>query len=215
MKVYFLSGLGADSRAYKHLKLAPHLEPVYIEWLIPETEDTLRTYAKRIAHLIDTSKPFALVGLSFGGILSTEVLEFVKPHKTIILSSVTNRRQLPFYYRLAGRLKLNKLLPAKATNRANVFTYWFFGISSENDKTLLRDILTSTNTAFSKWAVNEILNWKRNESPAALIRIHGSRDRVLPINGFTPDYLIDDAGHFMIVNRAAEISTIMNSVLSQ
>jgi pimeloyl-ACP methyl ester carboxylesterase len=211
MTVYFLSGLGVDSRIFKHLTFSPNINTVFIDWLTPLKKEPLQEYARRIAQKIDTSQSFMLVGLSFGGILATEVIEFVQPQKPILISSVSRRRELPFYYKLAGFLKLNYLLPAKAVNRANWITYWLFGITEKRDKSLLNEILTNTNTSFVKWAVNEILNWKRTQAPANLIRIHGDKDKVLPIINFNPKYIIPDAGHFMIASRAHEISQVLEA----
>lgn len=59
--------------------------------------------------------------------------------------------------------------------------------------------------------VNEILHWKRKASPASIVRIHGSKDRVLPIINFQPTYLVKDGGHFMVVNKASEISRIIET----
>ncbi len=89
-----------------------------------------------------------------------------------------------------------------------------FGITNRQDKLLLKEILESTDTRFSKWAINEILNWKRKAGPGNLIRIHGDKDRLLPINKFKPTYLLKGAGHFMIANRATEISEILEMEIS-
>lgn len=209
MTLYFLSGLGADRRAFKYLSFPANTKPVFIDWLTPHKNEPLSGYAKRISSCIDTSRPFILIGMSFGGILATEVIQFIQPQKTILISSVTRKQELPFYYRLAGFLKLDRLLPAKATNMSNWFTYRMFGISNNKDKLLLDEILKSTDTAFSKWAIHEILNWKRKLSPAGIIQIHGADDRILPVNNFKPAYLVKNAGHFMIVNKANEISVIL------
>jgi pimeloyl-ACP methyl ester carboxylesterase len=211
--IYFLSGLGADSRAFKYLTFPANTEIVFIDWLIPEKNEPLRSYAKRIAKKIDHSKPFILVGLSFGGILATEILEFITPQKTILLSSVTRRQELPFYYRMAGFFKLNKIIPLKSTNKINFLTNWVFGISAPKDQLLLAEILAATNSEFSRWAVNEILNWKRTVSPPNLIRIHGNKDRVLPMIKFKPDYLIEDGGHLIVVTQAKEISRILEAAI--
>ena len=181
--------------------------------MIPEKNEPLRNYAKRIAGKIDHSKPFILVGLSFGGILATEILEFITPQKTILLSSVTRRQELPFYYRMAGFFKLNKIIPLKSTNKINFLTNWVLGISAPKDKLLLAEILAATNSEFSMWAVNEILNWKRTVTPSNLIRIHGNKDRVLPMIKFKPDYLIKDGGHLIVVTQAKEISKILATVI--
>ena len=213
MTIYFLSGLGADSRAFKYLTFPANTEIVFIDWLIPEKNEPLRSYAERIAKKIDHSKPFILVGLSFGGILATEILEFITPQKTILLSSVTRRQELPFYYRMVGFFKLNKIIPLKSTNKINFLTNWVFGISAPKDKLLLAEILAATNSEFSRWAVNEILNWKRTVTPSNLIRIHGNKDRVLPMIKFKPDYLIKDGGHLIVVTQAKEISKILEAAI--
>lgn len=210
MTIYFLSGLGADSRSLKYLTFSPKNKVVFVEWLIPNENETLSTYAQRLANKINTEEAFMLVGLSFGGILATEIMEYVKPAKTILISSVARRQELPIFYRLVGLFRLNRFIPSKTANRPNALTFWMFGINKNEDKVLLTEILTSTNTKFSKWAVNEIVHWTRVESPKDIIRIHGNNDRVLPINRFIPTYMIRDAGHFMVVNRAKEISEIID-----
>lgn len=209
MNIYFLSGLGADSRAFKYLQIPVQHKLIFLDWLVPEKKESLESYAQRMSEKIDRSEPFILVGLSFGGILAMEILNFVMPVRTILISSIARRQELPLHYRMAGALKLNKLIPSKAANKAGWLTYRLFGIREAKDKALLNDILTSTNTAFSKWAVNALLNWKRNSTPGGIIRIHGSKDRLLPIRRCSPDYIIKNAGHFMIVNRADEISEIL------
>ena len=214
MTIYFLSGLGADESAFKNLIYPVGVNAVFIDWLMPVKNETMQEYAKRIAAKIDTSNPFVLVGLSFGGMLATEVLAFVKPKKTILISSAARRQELPVYYKLAGTLGLNKLLPKKNIHKSNIFTNRLFSISASNDKFLLQEILTASNPDFSKWAINEIVNWKRKTSPENIIRIHGNKDRVLPIINFKPTYLLKGGGHFMIVNRADEISKILELELS-
>lgn len=213
MTIYFLSGLGADSRAFKYLVFPSGVTTVFIDWLEPLPNEPMADYAKRIAEKIDQSKPFVLVGLSFGGMLATEVMAYAKPQKTILISSAARRQELPFYYKLSGMLRLNKLLPERSIHKSNIFTNWLFSISANRDKFLLEEILTASNPSFSKWAINEIVNWKRTVAPENIIRIHGNKDRVLPIINFKPHYLIDAGGHFMIANRANEISKIIKQEL--
>ncbi|MGG9960517.1 alpha/beta fold hydrolase [Ferruginibacter sp. SUN106] len=215
MTIYFLSGLGADKTAFKYLTFPKGVTAVFIDWLAPEKNETIQEYAKRIACKIDVSKPFILIGLSFGGMLATEVIEFVKPEKTILVSSAARRQELPVYYKLAGVLGLNKLLPKRSIHKSNIFTNWLFSISASNDKILLEEILTASNPDFSKWAINEIVNWKRTTAPPNIIRIHGDKDKVLPIINFKPQHLIKKGGHFMIANRANEISSILTAIINE
>lgn len=209
MTIYFLSGLGANYSAFKYLTFPGNVKPVFIDWLIPGANEPLRSYAQRIAEKINSAEPFVLVGLSFGGMLATEVMEYVQPQKTILISSAARRQELPFYYKLAGRLRLNKLFPAAVIKKGNRLINWIMGVSTIKDKDLVQEILAASNPEFSRWAINEIVNWKRTAAPEKIIRIHGNKDRVLPIINFTPGHLVKNGGHFMIATRAAEISAIL------
>lgn len=214
MTIYFLSGLGANYSAFKYLTFPENVKPVFIDWLIPGANEPLRSYAQRIAEKINTAEPFVLVGLSFGGMLATEVMEYVQPQKTILISSAARRQELPFYYKLAGRLRLNKLFPAAVIKKGNRLINWIMGVSSIKDKDLVQEILAASNPEFSRWAINEIVNWKRTAAPEKIIRIHGNKDKVLPIINFTPGHLVKSGGHFMIATRAAEISAILQQEIN-
>ncbi len=215
MTIYLLSGLGADYRAFKNLKLPSKYNCVHIVYVAPHPKETLQSYAQRISkEQIDTTKPFGIIGLSFGGILAMELLNYVKPVKTILISSITHKYELPLLYRIAGTLGLNKFIPSKRVNKPNWLTYWMFGVQEQKDKAILAEILTSSNTQFSKWAVNEIVNWKRKTPQPNLYRIHGTKDRILPIKGFTPDYKIKNGGHLLIVQHGATVSEWVTQIFN-
>jgi hypothetical protein len=215
VNIYFLSGLGANYSAFKYLVFPPGVTTIFIDWLPPEKKETIRDYAKRIAEKIDNSQPFLLVGLSFGGMLATEVMEFVTPQKTILISSAARRQELPAHYKLAGILGINKLFPAAVIKKGNVLINWIMGVSAIKDKKLVQEILAASDPVFSKWAINEIVHWKRTTAPGNIIRIHGNKDKVLPIINFKPHHVIDKGGHFMVANRADEISAILAQVIVQ
>jgi len=44
---------------------------------------------------------------------------------------------------------------------------------------------------------------------APYIRIHGTLDKILPIHHFIPTYTIANGSHFMVANKAKEISAIL------
>ena len=214
MRVYLISGLGADQRAFKKLSWHRDVEVVFVPWIKPIKNETLNSYARRLALTIDTdSAPYVLVGLSFGGMLASEMVTFLNPTKTILLSSVNTCNELPVYYRLPGKLGLHRLLPAKPGNRANFLISWLFGIDNKTDKALLSDVLANTDAVFSRWAIDAILKWKKTSSDKEVIRVHGTKDYVLPITNFTPDYIVKQGGHLMVMNRAEEVSRILNEVV--
>jgi hypothetical protein len=210
--IYLISGLGADRTLFRNLKFGKGVNIHYLDWIIPNAKESLRAYALRMAERIDTSRTFCILGLSFGGMLATEIASVLEPHKTILISSISSINGLPWYYRFAGRLGINKLIPAVKPNSVPRFISSFFGVETKDEGLFFNQLMRRTDPHFSKWAIDSILKWDRTESPPGIVRIHGGKDRVLPIRDAKVDYLIHDGGHFMIFNRAVRISGILTEV---
>lgn len=212
VKIYCLSGLGADKRVYQFLNL-PGFELEHIEWVTPQPDERLEDYAKRLAEKIDVSEPFHLMGLSFGGMLAIEIAKIKKPQKLIVLSSILGKHEVPTLHRFAADIKLHKIVPANLLKAPNIFTYMAFGLETKESKELLKQILNDTDPDFFVWALSAIAGWE-NEEILHCIRIHGTRDRILPVDTRTVEHVIDGGGHFAIVDRADEISHVLLESLS-
>lgn len=207
MKIYCLSGVGADRRVFQYLQLKEH-QLIHIEWIEPEKYETLKHYALRIKDLIDTDEPFAFIGLSFGGMVATEIAKRIRPEKLFVISSIVTRDELPAHYKLSRGRRFSKMLPDRFLKRPNFLVNYLFGVESEQDKQLLKEILHDTDPAFLKWALEAIVNWD-NEEPVDCIRIHGTRDRILPAGSFGITHCIKDGGHMMIANKADQVSELI------
>jgi pimeloyl-ACP methyl ester carboxylesterase len=212
MEVYLISGLGADRTVFRNLTFSEGVKIHYLDWITPKAKESLRAYALRLAEGIDTSRVFCIIGLSFGGMLATEMASVLKPQRTILISSVSSKYRLPWHFRLARRIRINKLIPAIKLNSAPRFISSFFGIETKEEGLFFNQLMKRTDPHFTKWAMNSILEWDRTESPTGIVRIHGGKDKVLPIGDAKVDYLIQDGGHFMVFNRAGRISEILKEV---
>ena len=84
MKLYTISGLGADEKVLEKLTFNPEIEVVHIPWLIPEENEDFHHYVSRMANTIDHSEPFYLLGYSFGGIIVQEIHK-LKPAKRMVI----------------------------------------------------------------------------------------------------------------------------------
>lgn len=209
MTVYFLSGLGADRRMFSKLNLPDHLTIKHIDWIPQLKNESLANYASRLLMQIDTSKPFQLVGLSFGGIIATEISKIIKPTQIIIISSVSTCEQIPWYYKLAERLHLHLLLPNGLLKSSNAFTYWLFGIKTTEGKKLLKQILFETDGKYLKWALVKIAAWDNKIRTENLFHIHGTADKLLPIKFVQPDRKIIGGSHLMVYDKSEEISQLL------
>ena len=212
MNVYFVSGLAADGRVFKNIRLPDHCIPVFLEWIAPLKNESLKKYALRLAESIDTGQPFAIIGLSMGGMITAEIARLYKPRATILISSVPSSKQLPFYFKAAGALRLHKLVPVSLVKSAAKLKR-AFTTETEEDKAILRSIIYDSDDKFIYWAMNAILKWKSGAFTAPYIHIHGTKDEVLPLRFTKPTHIISKGGHLMVMNRAKEINDILKEVL--
>jgi pimeloyl-ACP methyl ester carboxylesterase len=209
--IYIFSGLGADERVFKDLDFSG-FDVTFIRWTIPKDNVTIENYAKRLIEQILTKRP-TLVGLSFGGIIATEVAKLIETDKIILIASAKTRQEIPFYYRFAGQLKLHKLLPTRLLKQPNFLSNWFFGTENEADRKMLADILHDTDPTFLKWAIDKIVNWTNQVRHKNVQHIHGTADRILPFRFVECDLTVFGGGHFMTVNKADELTQKLRNLL--
>lgn len=211
-KIYIFSGLGVDKRVFDKIDFG-NLNPKFIDWIEPNKNEPLSNYCKRISKEIKAENPI-LIGLSFGGIVAVEISKIIKIQNVILIASAKTKNELPLLYRIAGSLRITKLIPASILKQQNFLTNWFFGVNSQEDKKLLGRILTETNPKFLKWAINEIANWKNLQKPMNYIHIHGNNDKIIPVKNVEANFIIENGGHFMTVNKPKEIEKIIKNVIT-
>ena len=211
MRAYFISGLGADKKAFQRIKLPTGYEPVYLDWIIPEKNESLTDYARRFSSLINDDS-FVLIGLSFGGMLACELARLRNPAKTIIISSIPTSDELPWYFKRAGRIGLHKYVPIKLLGAATVLKN-MFGTISKEDKALIYNYAKFADPNLVRWSLHAILSWEQHERLPGVVHVHGSRDLMLPLRYTHPDYVVKDGGHLIVFNRSEEVNRILGEIL--
>ena len=210
-ELYIISGLGADERVFQNLDFSG-FSTTFIKWLPPLDNESIEHYATRLLDQIKTTNPI-IIGLSFGGIISVEIAKQIDTEKVILISSAKTKKEIPFYFRLAGQLGLHKLLPTNLLKKSNFITNWFFGTNSSYDKKLLNQILIDTEPIFLKWAIDKIVLWKNQSQIKNIFHIHGSSDRILPFRHVKPNSTIINGGHLMTLNKADELNEVIRKQL--
>lgn len=210
MKIYGISGLGADERVFEYLNLEFPFEP--IAWLQPKPNESISHYAVRLSHVIDTSQPFVLIGVSFGGLIAIEISKVVQPVCTILISSIAIKSDLPILFRVVGKTGLMKLVPKSWLKPPSGLASYLFGT---NRKQLIEAILDDTDLHFAKWAIQALLTWDNNQLLDNVLVISGKKDKFLKPNGRENEVVIADGQHLMIVDKADEVSAIINQKLRE
>ena len=212
--IYFISGLGADRRIFQWLR-ADDYEPVHIEWIPPKKGESIESYAERLSDQIEDENPI-VVGLSFGGMIAVEIGKQIPTEKVILLSSVKDRLEIPFYFKLFRMVPLHRVVPFKSLLFAFYWlAYWLFAPEGSDQRKLLKTILIETDPHFLKWALHRVVVWQNQQIPENLVHVHGKRDRIFPYRYVNPDYVVENSGHLMVMNRAEEVSNLLKELTIQ
>jgi pimeloyl-ACP methyl ester carboxylesterase len=211
-KIYFISGLGADHRVFVNLKIDNSFQK-HIEWEVPFKNESLSEYCQRLLTQIDQKSEVILVGVSFGGIIAQEIAKLISVKKIIIISSVKNEKEMDWKLRLVSCLKLYKFFPVSVLLFLNKFTAdYYFGIKSKEESNLLHKIIEDTNPVFMMWAIDRLMKW-RNKEKMDLLHLHGTKDKIFPSSSIKIFVPVREGGHFMILNKASEVSALINSYI--
>ncbi len=213
MKTYFISGIAADARIFRHIHLPNGFDAVYLDWIKPQSDEPLENYAGRLAEKINTSESFVLVGTSLGGILATEIALKYNPRAVIIIGSIPVISQLPDYFRLAEKLKLYKLFRGSFYKFSAKVKHY---LTKENpdDKKIIIDMISATDPAFITWGIRAVLKWRNKQIPKSLYHIHGTRDEVFPYKFTSPTHTISKGDHVIVITRHEEVNNILSEIFS-
>jgi hypothetical protein len=199
---------------FDKIELPEKFDRKYIEWIVPDKDETLQLYVRRMAESIDTSQPFILVGYSFGGMVIQEMNAFLKPVKNILIASIKNESEIPPILRLGKRMKFAERFPfwdAIETQQAKEF---FAKIIYQTYSIQVSQFIIYNNPYYIRWSVQQILNWKPSTPCNNLYHIHGTRDITFPHKYIKDAYLIDGANHFLVLADCERVSAELAQILA-
>lgn len=210
MKIYVISGLGADSKVLERLEFPPEHEAVFLDWLIPEQHEQLADYVKRMAEKIDAAEDFYLLGYSFGGFIVQEIHLLKPAKKTVILGSIRSHLEKPPLIKMGELTRLPKILPQRFYNQSSVLYKrfkWFF----DPDNPKLAEYFRVRDPYYLKWSVEKIAEWKFEALPG-VIQILGEKDIVFPPKYSKPDYIIKNGSHLFPATKHREVSLLLKKI---
>lgn len=213
--VYFIPGMAAGPEIFDRIRLPKDTYDCQVlDWMIPEKDETLQHYAKRMADRVTAPNPI-LIGVSFGGIVAQEMSAFLSLKKLIIISSVKKRSELPRRMRFAGKTGLHKLIPISKVLSQDDLTKFSLGAKSKKRLTLYQKYLGVRDPYYLRWSIEEIVTWKREKTVPGLIHIQGDKDQVFPIKHIDDAEVIHGGTHIMVLNRAPEITRLLMKIFAK
>ncbi|MHB0756055.1 alpha/beta hydrolase [Polaribacter sp. M15] len=213
--IYLMPGLAAGPEIFENLNLSKdYYELHYLTWLAPlSIKETIANYAMRMTDEIEHQNP-VLVGVSFGGIIVQEMSKFIDVQKIIIISSVKSKKELPKRFKIAAKSKIYKLFPTKIVSNFENYAKFFVGKSLERKAKLYKKYLSVRNKDYIKWAIHNAINWDQEKPLKNITHIHGTKDEIFPIKSIQNCIKVKNGNHSMIIIKAKEISTIIDTSLT-
>ena len=199
--VYFMPGMAANPSIFEHIKLPKEkFEIHWLKWKIPNENETIENYAKRMCEDIQYDNP-VLLGVSFGGILVQEMAKHITLKRLIIVSSVKNKYELPNRMKLAKVFNAYKLAPTTLMSNVNLLAKFAFGKTVTKRIELYKKYLSVSDKKYLDWAIEQVVQWKQEKPMDGIIHIHGEKDAIFPVRHLK-NYIPLKAGtHIMIINR--------------
>lgn len=211
--IYFISGLGANCSAFDLLILPKGYHKVYLEWDKQYfKQPDMKTIAAHYSKLIITPDAI-VVGLSFGGMVLTEIALQRPKLKAILLSSIPSKLYFPLTYDWLLKFRLHKLVQKwQITLGSPVFKRI---MNNNQDVATLRktkEMLDHTDLYIFKQSIEAMRTWKNTTIPENITQIHGNQDAILP-KTHRIDYLIAGGSHFMVWEKAVTISKLLGQII--
>jgi pimeloyl-ACP methyl ester carboxylesterase len=212
--IYCIPGTGVDGRLFSLLDFRGH-EVRHLHWILPHKREKLEDYALRLSEQIDVSKPFVLVGVSFGGMLCASLISHLNPQRVFLISSSKCRSELPPKIRFLKAFPFYRLLPDAAFINAAALSRRIFGFKGKEDARLFVSMLRTAPKGYYSRAADCVVGWDAKSYHPEIIHIHGTEDKVLPLKRIKADYVIQGGSHNMLRTHSEEISAIIRKELSR
>ncbi|MDR2205503.1 MAG: alpha/beta hydrolase [Flavobacteriaceae bacterium] len=210
MNLYIISGLGADFKVLERIKFPEYLNVIFIDWLMPEKNESFENYVRRMSEKVDGSEPFCLLGYSFGGMLVQEINKLKPAKKVVILGSIKSDKEKSRFIKSGRIMSIPKYLPEKIY-RENGGLFAFLGNWLGLKNSNISDYFRVRDPYYLKWSVEKVFEWKFEENPD-VIQILGDRDLIFPIKYSKPNYVIKGGTHLFPATKHKEVSEILKKI---
>lgn len=212
--IYLIPGLGADHRIFSKLDLSG-LEVHHLDWPEMPTGSSLEDYAAKLAKRVDAGRPHVLVGVSMGGMVAQELASLTGPEKVVLISTWTGPEEMPPPIRALRHTHPEKLLTKTVLESSLPLIRWQMGAESAEEQRFLEEQINAHSIDQLKVQIGAVLGWEGpRKAPKHMVRIHGSKDRLMPRSYIKDARMVPKGGHLMVYDKADEVGRCIREALS-
>jgi pimeloyl-ACP methyl ester carboxylesterase len=209
LPLVLFSGLGADARVLAPQQAAfPQL--VVPRWLVPERRESLEHYCQRLADELKLEGPVYVGGISFGGIVAQYFARYVDAKACFLIGSLRGPRELPWRLRALGLFRsLLGVVPFSPLQRLAgwMATVWPFRKSVSLQHILIQ--IAGADPRVVRWSVEQLFKFEIQQLNVPVLRIHGSRDLLLPLDISAAQETVPEGGHLISVTHARQVNAFL------
>jgi len=204
-----------NCKVFDNIELPNGYNKIYIEWLIPDANETIEKYTKRMAENIDVHRPFILVGYSFGAVIIQEMNKFLSPMKNIVISSFKKEKERPVTFRIATTTNIIDRSPMRLYSSSRLIVRLFNKYVCDAPLSEIEEYMTVTDPVYVKWSAKQITSWIPTEVCPHLYHIHGTKDPIFAYGQLEDVYPVEDGDHLMILRKTKEVSSLLTTILTK
>lgn len=219
-RVIFLPGMAARPAMWvsvaKKVEAAPIQTEIW-EWITPVGNETIEQYAAR---WVERNRGEAggraiVVGASFGGIVGQEVAKLLDADALVLVGSVKTRSERPIWMRMLSPLRwLAGLVPWRVVQWGVDQMRGIWRPIVGKDLGLVIEEFVTAEPKLIGWSIKRLLAWKgESDLLCPVTSIHGTKDRLLPMDMNQVDVVIPDGGHVLSVSHAGEIADVLQRLV--
>lgn len=206
-------GMGADERLFARQREAfPNL--IVPKWITPAPNDSIQSYAKRLALEIDPKRPCFVGGASFGGFVAMEMARHLQTLGVFLIGSLRGAEELPPKFKMLKPIRqfLSAIPFAMLGKSAAISVSMTGNLSGHAIKDVVKQF-TEADAVFLRWASQAVLDWEASPtSPMPqppIFQIHGGSDPVLSPRFTRPDEVIPGAGHLISLTHPKQLNAFL------
>ena len=207
-----MPGMAANTSIFDFITLGNLFEIHRLDWLTPNKNETLTSYAMRMCEKVTHPNP-VLVGVSFGGVLVQEMSKLISCRNVIIVSSVRSHKEFPIHMRITRKTKAYRFFPTQWVDNLEDFVGFMFGPAARKRMDLNKKYLSIRDPEYLDWALESFFNWNQEEPLSNVVHIHGTYDLVFPVFYFKVYIPLPKGTHVMIVLRASWFSENLPKII--
>ncbi len=185
---YVLPGMGATHEMYS----GPwrNLEnTTFINWPSNSQSSSIPDLASELIDMHSITDGDSMTGTSLGGMVACEIANQLRLEHLILIGTAIHT------------CEINSLLRTLAP-LVNLTPFEFIQMSAGKVDTQLTDMFAQTDPQFIRNMCKAIFKWNGLQSPLRPLRIHGTKDHIIPIPKDV-DVRID-GGHLLVVTHIEE-----------